>query len=64
MIPVRLVSYEAMQSWEYIDSSEKDLAEEMRQYFIPDFSKWDSDNRAYQAEFAKLVRDLKAVRSG
>ena len=64
LFPVRLVSYEAMQSWEYIDSSGKDLAEEIRQYFIPDFSRWDSDNRAYPAEFGKLVRDLKAVAGG
>src|SRR5271167_3293076 len=28
----------AMQSWEYIDSSGKYLAEEIRQYFTPDFS--------------------------
>jgi hypothetical protein len=40
LFPVRLVSYEAMQSWEYIDSSGKDLAEEIRQYFIPDFRRW------------------------
>jgi len=62
LFPVRLVTYEAMQSWEYIDSSGKDLAEEIRQYFIPDFSKW-KDHDSYQAGLGRLVSDLKAVAS-
>jgi len=63
LFPVRLVSYEAMQSWEYIDSSGKDLAEEIRQYFIPDFSRWKVHD-SYQAAFGRLVGDLKSVVSG
>jgi len=59
LFPVRLVTYEAMQSWEYIDSSGKDLAEEIRQYFIPDLSQW-KDRDSYQAGLGKLVADLKA----
>jgi TIR domain/Pentapeptide repeats (8 copies) len=59
LFPVRLVSYETMQSWEYIDSSGKDLAEEIRQYFIPDFSKW-KEHDSYQAALGRLVGDLKA----
>jgi uncharacterized protein YjbI with pentapeptide repeats len=59
LFPVRLVTYEAMQSWEYIDSSGKDLAEEIRQYFIPDFSNW-KDHDSYQAAFGRLVGDLKS----
>jgi hypothetical protein len=47
LFPVRLVSYEAMQSWEYIDSSGTDLAEEIRQYFVPDFSQW-KEHDSYQ----------------
>ena len=60
---MRLVSYEAMQSWEYIDSPGKDLAEEIRQYFIPDFSRW-KEHDSYQAAMGRLVSDLKAVASG
>jgi TIR domain/Pentapeptide repeats (8 copies) len=59
LFPVRLVSYETMQSWEYIDSSGKDVAEEMRQYFIPDFSRW-KEHDSYQAALQRLVSDLKA----
>ena len=62
LFPVRLVSYEAMQSWEYIDSSGKDLAEEIRQYFIPDFSRW-KEHDSYQAALQRLVGDLKSVAS-
>jgi hypothetical protein len=35
---VRLVGFEALRDWENIDSSGTSLAEEIRQYFIPDFS--------------------------
>jgi hypothetical protein len=52
-----------MQSWEYIDSSGKDLAEEIWQYFIPDFSRW-KERDSYQAAMWRLVSDLKAVASG
>ena len=52
-----------MHNWEYIDSSGKDLAEEIRQYFIPDFSKW-KDHDSYQKALQRLVADLKAVGSG
>jgi hypothetical protein len=58
LFPVRLVSYEAMQSWEYIDSTGVDLAEEIRQYFIPDFSNW-KDHDSYREAFDRLVGDLK-----
>jgi len=61
LFPVRLVTYEAMQSWEYIDSSGKDLAEEIREYFIPDFSNW-KDHDSYQVGLQRLVSDLKAGR--
>ena len=36
----------------------KDLAEEVREYFIPDFSNW-KDHDAFEAAFARLLRDLK-----
>jgi hypothetical protein len=61
LFPVRLVTYEAMQSWEYIHSSGKDLVEEIWQYFIPDFSKW-KEHDSYQAALGTLVSDLKAGR--
>ena len=35
------------------------LAVELREYYIPDFSNW-KDHDAFEAEFGKLLRDLKA----
>jgi hypothetical protein len=38
------------------------LAVEIREYFIPDFSKW-KDKDSFEAAFAHLLRDLKADQS-
>jgi hypothetical protein len=37
-----------------------DVAEEVRQYFIPDFTHW-KHHDAFEAAFARLLRDLKAA---
>ena len=34
------------------------LAEEVRQYFIPDFSRW-KEHDAFEAAFTRLLRDLR-----
>ena len=39
--------------------SGQDLAEEVRQYFIPDFSHW-KNHDAFEQAFDRLLRDLKA----
>ncbi|MFZ1221481.1 MAG: toll/interleukin-1 receptor domain-containing protein [Chthoniobacterales bacterium] len=60
LFPVRLASYETLQGWECRDSvSGKDLAEEVRQYFIPDFSNW-KDHDSFEAAFDRLLKDLRA----
>ena len=60
LFPIRLVSYEALREWICIDSATgEDLAEEVRSYFIPDFSEWKSHDDFEQA-FARLLADLKA----
>jgi hypothetical protein len=61
LFPIRLVDFEAIQKWECFDAdSGKDLAIEMREYYIPDFSNW-KDHDAFETEFAKLLRDLRAT---
>ena len=61
LFPIRLVSFEAIQKWECFDAdSGKDLAIELREYYIPDFSHW-KDHDAFEAEFSKLLRDLRAT---
>ena len=59
LFPVGLVNFEALKNWEKVDSAGNDLAEEIRQYFIPDFSNW-KDHDSYQKAFQRLVSDLKA----
>lgn len=62
LFPVGLCAWSELQDWELFDADEgTDLATEVRQYFIPDFSDWRSDQSKYEAEFEKLLRDLKAT---
>ncbi len=59
LFPVRLMDYKKLEDWKsfYADLAE-DLAEEIREYFIPDFSNW-RDHNSFEAAFAWLLRDLK-----
>jgi hypothetical protein len=60
LFPIRLVGYEALNQWVCIDSATgEDLAEEMRGYFIPDFTGWRRDDD-FERAFAKLLKDLSA----
>jgi hypothetical protein len=61
LFPIRLVDFETIKNWECFDAdSGKDLAVELREYYIPDFSNW-KDHDAFEAEFSKLLRDLRAT---
>jgi hypothetical protein len=56
LFPVRLVDKETLRDWECFDADGgQDLAVELREYFIPDFSNW-KDHDA----FARLLEDLRA----
>jgi uncharacterized protein YjbI with pentapeptide repeats len=60
LFPIRLVDMKAIQEWECFDADGgKDLAAEVREYFIPDFSNW-KEHDAFEAAFDRLLRDLKA----
>jgi hypothetical protein len=60
LFPIRLVPYETLRDWQLIDAaSGTDLAEEIRQYYVPDFSNW-KDPDAFEAAFGRLLDDLKA----
>jgi uncharacterized protein YjbI with pentapeptide repeats len=59
LFPVRLASFEAIRDWELFDADEgKDLAVEIREYYIPDFSDW-KNHDPYAKGFENLLRDLK-----
>jgi hypothetical protein len=60
LFPIRLMSFEALHGWACIDSTTgEDMAEEVRSYFIPDFSNW-KNHDDFERAFARLLADLKA----
>jgi class 3 adenylate cyclase len=60
LFPVRLVDFDTLRNWECFDAnSGKDLAIELREYFIPDFSNW-KDHDQFEEAFARLLKDLRA----
>ena len=60
LFPIRLVDFETLQKWECFDAdSGKDLAIEVREYFIPDFSDL-KDHDSFENSFDRLLRDLRA----
>jgi len=60
LFPISLTPFETIRSWQAFDADTgKDMAREVREYFVPDFSNW-KDHDAYQKAFDRLVRDLKA----
>jgi hypothetical protein len=57
---MRLTDNKTLERWVCRDSATgKDLAEELRQYFIPDFSHW-KEHDQFEAAFARLLKDLQA----
>ena len=63
LFPIRLVEFDAIRDWECFDAdSGKDLAVEIREYFVPDFSNW-KDHDSFEAGWTRLLKDLKAEES-
>lgn len=61
LFPIRLVGYERLQAWECFDSDTgEDLAREVREYYIPDFTNW-KEHDSFETEFAKLLKALRAA---
>jgi hypothetical protein len=60
LFPVRLVDFDSIRGWEAFDPElGNDLAAELREYHIPDFSNWE-DDISFDAALAKLLKDLRA----
>jgi hypothetical protein len=61
LFPIRLVDMETIRDWECFDADTgKDLAVEVREYFIPDFTRW-KDHDAFERAFGRFLKDLQAV---
>lgn len=60
LFPITIVNFEKVKAWNRFDADTgRDLAKEVREYYIPDFSKW-KDHDAFEKAFDRLLRDLKA----
>jgi len=60
LFPIRLVDFDAIRKWKCFDADMgKDLAVEVREYHIPDFSKW-KEHDPFEKAFDRLLRNLKA----
>lgn len=60
IFPIRLIDYEVLKNWELVDADlGKDLAQEIRSYYIPDFSDWENHD-AFEAGIKRLLQDLRA----
>lgn len=60
LFPITIVEFEKVKAWRRFDADTgKDLAKEVREYFIPDFSNW-KDHDAFEKAFARLLHDLRA----
>ena len=63
LFPIRLTDFATLRDWTCFDADTgKDLAVEVREYFIPDFSNW-KDHDAFESAFARLKKDLEAENS-
>jgi hypothetical protein len=59
LFPISLVDFSKITEWKCFDADTgKDSAREIREYFIPDFSRW-KDHDSYQKAFERLLKDLK-----
>lgn len=59
LLPIRLVSFDSIKKWKAFDAdSGKDMAREIREYFIPDFQDWES-SEAYNDGINKIIEALK-----
>lgn len=63
LFPISIVEFEKVKAWRRFDADTgKDLAKEVREYFIPDFSNW-KEHDAFEKAFERLLRDLRAEES-
>jgi hypothetical protein len=60
LFPIALTSFSDVRAWRQFDSDlGEDIAKRIREYFIPDFSNWKTDDNAYRREFERLLSTLR-----
>jgi hypothetical protein len=59
LFPITIVEFDKVKAWRRFDADTgRDLAKEVREYFIPDFSNW-KEHDAFEKAFERLLRDLR-----
>ena len=59
LFPIALARFDELRAWKCFDAdSGRDVAREIREYFIPDFSTWNTDHDAYRRAFDRVVKSL------
>ena len=58
LFPIGLVPFKDIETWKALDDTGKDMAAEIREYFIPDFSNW-KDHDSFEAAYERLMQDFK-----
>src|SRR5205085_6574752 len=63
LFPIRIMSFEDLKQWECFDADlGTDVAREIREYYIRDFSEWETEE-LYRQAFEVLLRDLRTKAS-
>ena len=61
LFPIAIVPYAEVRDWKSFNADRGDnIARKVREYFIPDFSDWQTNHGKYQAAFEKLLAALKS----
>lgn len=59
LFPIAITPFDALRKWQLFCNEEgRDLAREIREYFIPDFTAWRANQRAYRQSLERLLSDL------
>jgi hypothetical protein len=58
LFPIGLVPFKVIEKWTAFDDEGKDMAAEIREYFIPDFSNW-KDHDSFEVAYQRLMKDFK-----
>ena len=60
LFPIRLVPFSDVRAWDQFNADfGDDVAQEIREYHIPDFSTWKADHESYAKSFDALLKALK-----
>jgi len=62
LFPIRLVPFSDVRAWEQFNADlGEDIAQEIREYHIQDFSTWKTDHDSYTKSFDALLKALKSA---